>query len=332
MTKINICHRCWVIVASLVLLLYCLSISARAQLSTTFYDSTCPKVLQVVRREVKAALKNEMRMGASLLRLHFHDCFVNGCDGSVLLDGDDGEKSAAPNINSARGFDVVDTIKTAVENECSEVVSCTDILAIAARDAVLLSGGPSWKVPLGRRDGLVANQSGANNGLPAPFETIPQITAKFAAVGLNITDVVSLSGSHTFGLARCATFSSRLFNFSGTGAADTTMDPDMVSDLQSLCPQNGDGNATTALDRNSTDLFDNHYFKNLVNGKGLLQSDQILFSSDDANATTKSLVQQYSQNSSLFFSDFVSSMIKMSSISPLTGTSGEIRKNCRVVN
>lgn len=127
-------------------------------------------------------------------------------------------------------------------------------------------------------------------------------------------------------------FSNRLFNFSGTGAPDSTMDTDMVADLQKLCPQNGDGNVTTALDRNSTDVFDNHYFKNLLNNKGLLSSDQGLFSSADGVAATKSLVESYSSDSSLFMTDFVNSMIKMGNISPLTGSNGEIRKNCRVVN
>lgn len=62
-----------------------------------------------------------------------------GCDGSILLDGgDDGEKSALPNVNSVRGFDVIDTIKSSVENACSGVVSCADILAIAAKFSVLL--------------------------------------------------------------------------------------------------------------------------------------------------------------------------------------------------
>ncbi|KAL3519138.1 hypothetical protein ACH5RR_021727 [Cinchona calisaya] len=276
---------------------------------------------------------NEMRMAASLLRLHFHDCFVNGCDASLLLDGSDSEKLAAPNLNSARGFEVIDTIKNAVENACSGVVSCADILAMAARDSVLLSGGPSWRVLLGRRDGLVANQTAANASvLPSPFDSVDVIISKFVAVGLNVTDVVSLSGAHTIGLAKCAVFSPRLFNFSGTGAPDSTLDSNMVSDLQSLCPLTSDGNNTAPLDRNSRDLFDNHYFQNLLNGKGLLQSDQILYSSNDAASTTRSIVESFSNNSALFFSNFVNSIIKMGNISPLTGSSGEIRKNCRVVN
>ncbi|KAJ9558981.1 hypothetical protein OSB04_013595 [Centaurea solstitialis] len=316
----------WLVAMSLCLI-------ARSQLTTDFYSTSCPKLPRVVRKQMISAIKTETRMAASLLRLHFHDCFVNGCDASVLLDGNDGEKFAFPNINSARGFEVVDDIKTAVEGTCSGVVSCADILALAARDAVVLSGGPSWNVPLGRRDGLVANRTGANTNLPAPTESVGNITAKFVAVGLNLTDVVSLSGAHTIGSARCAVFSNRLFNFSGTNGPDKTLsDPTMVSDLQAQCPVNGDGNKTTALDRNSVDLFDNHYFKNLLNGRGLLESDQFLYSSDEAVSTTRSLVEAYSKDQQFFLNDFVKSMIKMGNISPLTGSSGEIRKNCRVVN
>ncbi|XP_042512945.1 peroxidase N [Macadamia integrifolia] len=329
MCKIFLSHHALLIIFSLIL---CSSITVRSQLTTDFYQNTCPNLLQVVRQQVKIALVNEMRMAASLLRLHFHDCFVNGCDASVLLDGSDGEKFSGPNKNSARGFEVVDTIKSAVESECSGVVSCADILAIVARDAVLLSGGPSWKVLLGRRDGLVANQSGSNSNLPSPFETLDVIIPKFNAVGLNITDVVSLSGAHTIGLAKCATFSQRLFNFSNTGAPDSTLDTNMLSDLQNLCPTTSDGNNTAPLDRNSTDLFDNHYFKNLLNGKGLLQSDEILYTSNLSVTTTKPLVESYSSDSSLFFKAFANSMINMGNISPLTGSAGEIRKNCRVVN
>jgi len=310
----------------LIIVFFTCFLVASSQLTSDFYKTTCPNLLSIVRREVQKAIKAETRMAASLLRLHFHDCFVNGCDASILLDGSDGEKSAFPNVNSARGFEVVDQIKSSVESACSGVVSCADILAIAARDSVLLSGGKTWKVVLGRRDGLVSNQTGANSSLPAPTETLEAIIKKFADVGLNVTDVVSLSGGHTIGQARCITFSNRL------SPADSTMDTSMMSDLQTLCPASDDGNKTAPLDRNSTDAFDNHYFQNLLNAKGLLSSDQILFSSDEATTTTKSLVESYSNNSDLFLADFANSMIKMGNISPLTGSNGEIRKNCRVVN
>ncbi|CAI9273051.1 unnamed protein product [Lactuca saligna] len=316
----------WFITISMLCLL------ANSQLTTTFYSKSCPNLLSIVRKQMMNAIKTETRMAASLLRLHFHDCFVNGCDASILLDGSNGEKTAFPNINSARGYEVVDAIKTAVESSCSGVVSCADILAIAARDSVLLSGGPSWKVLLGRRDGLVANQSGANSKLPAPFESVGNITLKFQAVGLNLTDVVSLSGAHTIGLASCATFQNRLFNFSGSNGPDRTMlDGNMVSGLQNLCSP-GDVTRTTQLDWNSTDLFDNNYFQNLVKGRGVLESDQFLYSSAQAVSTTRSLVDVYSKNPKLFSDDFANSMVKMGNIEPLTGSAGEIRKNCRVVN
>ncbi|KAK7328993.1 hypothetical protein VNO77_23137 [Canavalia gladiata] len=310
-----------------------LSVGIRSQLTPDFYRTTCPDIFRIVRKEVQNAMKNEMRIGASLLRLHFHDCFVNGCDGSVLLDGDeDSEKFAVPNRNSARGFEVIDAIKSSVESACSGVVSCADILAIAARDSVLLSGGPFWFVQLGRRDGLISNGTLANVSIPSPFDTLDTIISKFDDVGLSLRDVVTLSGSHTIGRGRCAFFSNRLFNFSGTGEPDSTIETNTLSELQNLCPQSGDGNKSSVLDPNSVDLFDNHYFKNLLEGKGLLASDQILFSSNEAAATTKPLVQFYSDNQRIFFVEFAYAMIKMGNINPLTDFQGEIRKNCRFGN
>jgi hypothetical protein len=51
--------------------------SISAQLSVEFYHNACPKALPIIRSVVKRAISREPRMGASLLRLHFHDCFVN---------------------------------------------------------------------------------------------------------------------------------------------------------------------------------------------------------------------------------------------------------------
>uniref|UniRef100_A0A7N0UFA4 Peroxidase n=1 Tax=Kalanchoe fedtschenkoi TaxID=63787 RepID=A0A7N0UFA4_KALFE len=316
----------------LLAILCCCMSAGDAQLTPGFYAQTCPNLTRIVAREVIRAVFNDTSIAPALVRLHFHDCFVNGCDASLLLDGSDGEKFAFPNVNSVRGYEVIDAIKAAVESKCSGVVSCADIATLAARDSVVLSGGPFWRVALGRRDGLVASQSGANSNLPSPFEPLDSIIAKFGDQGLNITDVVALSGAHTFGKAKCALFANRLFDFNNTGAPDATLEASLASDLQTLCPQGGDGNVSAFLDQNSTKLFDNHYFKNLVNNRGLLSSDQILFSSDQALTTTRNLVITYSNNPRAFAADFARSMIKMGNISPLTGSNGQIRANCRVVN
>ncbi|GLJ10367.1 hypothetical protein SUGI_0126960 [Cryptomeria japonica] len=320
-------------VLSCLLVGFVLMCAVGAQLTTTFYDTSCPALQSIVRRLVLQAIVTETRMAASLLRMHFHDCFVNGCDASLLLDDTatvTGEKTAAPNNNSVRGFDVIDTIKTAVENNCSKTVSCADIVAIAARDSVLFSGGPSWSVLLGRRDATTVNGTAPNFVIPSPVDNLTEIIRKFADVGLSITDVVSLSGGHTIGRARCATFNNRLFDFNSSGSPDPTLESTMLATLQVTCPPSGDNSTLVSLDRRSRDWFDNAYFKNLQSNNGLLLSDQELYSS--SNAQTKALVDTYSASPSTFSTDFVNSMIKMGNISPLTGTAGEIRTNCRVVN
>eukprot|EP00253_Pinus_taeda_P026902 PITA_26902 len=304
-------------------LLMCSTV-AYAQLSATFYNTSCPKLLSTVQAAVKQAVANEKRMGASLLRLHFHDCFVNGCDGSVLLDDSStltGEKTAVPNNNSARGFDVIDTIKSQVEAVCSGVVSCADILAIAARDSVVELGGPTWTVQLGRRDSRSASLSGANNNIPPPTSNLSALISLFQAQGLSTKDMVVLAGAHTIGQARCTSFRARIYNESNINAAYATS-------LKTNCPSTGSDNNLSPLDLVTPTTFDINYYSNLRSQKGLLHSDQQLYN----GGSTDSMVTTYSNNKNTFFSDFPTSMINMGNINPLTGTSGEIRKNCRKPN
>ncbi|VAI07966.1 unnamed protein product [Triticum turgidum subsp. durum] len=146
-----------------------------AQLDDKFYDGSCPGVHKIVRRVLREAHKADARIYASLTRL--------GCDGSILLDNSTSivsEKYAKPNNNSARGFTVVDDVKAALEKACPGVVSCADVLAIAAKVSVELSGGPRWRVPLGRRDGTTANLTAANSLLPSPRNNLTMLQRKFA--------------------------------------------------------------------------------------------------------------------------------------------------------
>ncbi|XP_075633912.1 peroxidase 59-like [Castanea sativa] len=101
---------------SLIMTFFLLFLGVWSQLTPDFYESACPNLQDIVWYEVEKAFFEENRMAASLLRLHFHDCFVNGCDGSLLLDVNGGEKFSLSNLNSVRGFEVVDDFKSAVEN------------------------------------------------------------------------------------------------------------------------------------------------------------------------------------------------------------------------
>ncbi|CAL5371241.1 unnamed protein product [Camellia sinensis] len=303
-----------------------------AHLYPQFYDQSCPKAKEIVYSVVAQAVAKEARMAASLLRLHFHDCFVKGCDASLLLDSSESivsEKGSNPNQNSARGFEVLDAIKSALEKECPNTVSCADIVALAARDSTVITGGPSWDVPLGRRDSKGASLSGSNNNIPPPNNTFQTILTKFKRQGLDIVDLVALLGGHTIGNSRCTSFRQRLYNQSGNGLADMTLDKSYAAQLRSKCPRSGGDQNLFFLDFVSPTKFDNNYFKNLLASKGLLNSDQVL---ETKNRQTMELVKKYAENNELFFEQFAKSMIKMGNISPLIGSSGEIRKNCRKIN
>ncbi|XP_022153745.1 peroxidase 2-like [Momordica charantia] len=300
---------------------------ATAQLSSTFYDSTCPNVSSIVHGVVQQALRGDDRAGAKLIRLHFHDCFVDGCDGSVLLEDQDGVVSelGAPGNGGITGFNIVNDIKTAVENVCPGVVSCADILALSSRDAVTLAGGEGWTVQLGRRDSRTANVDGARNRLPSPFEDLSVLQRKFSDVGLDdTTDLVALSGAHTFGRSRCRFFDNRLDGSS----PDPPLDSTYADQLRQSCQPGRD--TFVNLDPTTPDTFDSNYFTNLQNNRGLLGSDQVLFST--AGAPTISIVNSFAGSQSQFFSAFAQSMIRMGNLDPLTGTAGEIRSNCRRLN
>ncbi|CAL5184124.1 unnamed protein product [Lathyrus oleraceus] len=309
------------------------SFSSKPQLDPLFYSKTCPQLPFIVYQILWNVSKTDHRMPASLIRLHFHDCFVQGCDASVLLNNTAtivSEQGASPNINSLRGLDVVNRIKTAVEKACPNTVSCADILALAAGVSSVLTRGPCWIVPLGRRDSLTANQALANQNLPSPSFNLTQLKSSFAVQGLNTNDLVALSGAHTFGRARCSLFVDRLYNFNNTGKPDPTLDTAYLKELQKECPKNGPGTNRVNFDPTTPDILDKNYYSNLQVKKGLLQSDQTLFSTPGAD--TISIVNKFGNNQNAFFESFRNSMIKMGNIDVLTGKKGEIRKQCNFVN
>nr|POE97654.1 cationic peroxidase 1 [Quercus suber] len=215
-----------------------------------------------------------------------------GCDASVLLDKTatkPGEKNVGPNP-SLRGYEVIDTIKSQLENLSPGVVFCADILAVAARDSAVALSAPNWywTVDLGRRDSATASSAIVTGNFPLPTLNLIGLISAFSKKGFTAKEMMALS----------------------------------------VCPSTGGDNNLAPLDVTTPTTFDNAYYTNLINKKGLLHSDQQLFS----GGATDSIVTTYSNNVGNLITDFANAVVKMGRLSPLTGTSGQIRKNCRKAN
>ncbi|KAH7557550.1 hypothetical protein JRO89_XS11G0179700 [Xanthoceras sorbifolium] len=300
---------------------------AKAALDANYYDQTCPQAEKIVSETIRNASVYDPKVPARILRMFFHDCFIRGCDASVLLDStpeNQAEKDGPPNISLA-AFYVIDDAKAKLEKACPHTVSCADIIAIAARDVVAMSGGPYWNALKGRKDGRVSKASETIN-LPAPTFNVTQLIQSFAKRGLSVKDMVALSGGHTLGFSHCSSFEARLRNFSTLHDIDPSMNIELAQDLRNKCPKpNRDRDAGQFLDPTSS-TFDNNYYKQLVAGRGVFGSDQSLF----GDYRTRWIVGAFANDERLFFREFASSMVKFGSVGVIEN--GEVRVKCRVVN
>lgn len=149
---------------------------------------------------------------------------------------------------------------------------------------------------------------------------LPALIKNFKDQGLDEKDLVLLSGAHTIGFAQCFTFRDHIYN-------DTNIDPAFAGHLRTICPRVGGDSNLAPLDPTPSS-FDTKYFNNLMKKRGVLKTDQVLFSKGE----TGELVSDYNEDQTKFFKDFANSMIKMGNIDLLTGNRGQVRVNCRRVN
>ncbi|CAL5026634.1 unnamed protein product [Urochloa decumbens] len=305
--------------------------STLGQLSPSFYAESCPGVELAVRDVVRSASTLDPSIPGKLLRLVFHDCFVEGCDASVLIQGNGTERTDPANL-SLGGFNVIDAAKRLLEVVCPATVSCSDIIVLAARDAVVFTGGPAVPVSLGRRDGLVSLASNVRRNIIDTGFSVDAMAASFTAKGLTLDDLVTLSGGHTIGSAHCNTFRERFQVANGSMTpVDGSMNTDYAGELIRACSgANGtvSAGAAVACDSGSASAFDNRYFANLLEGRGLLRTDAVLVQ----NATTRAKVAEFAQSQDGFFASWANSYARLTGLGVKTGTDGEIRRTCSSVN
>ncbi|XP_076893647.1 peroxidase 60-like [Bidens hawaiensis] len=294
-----------------------------------FYKGKCQTsdVEDIVRKAVLAKFIRDNTITPALIRMQFHDCFVTGCDASILLDGSNTEKTAPPNL-SVRGYDVIDAAKAAVEKVCPGVVSCADIIVMATRDVISFSGGNRYSVQTGRRDGTVSFAQNTTI-LPSPSTSVSRAIKDFGDKGLNSTDMIYLLGGHTIGVTHCSFVKDRLYNFKNTGKPDPSMDFALLTSLRRTCPQTSTVDRTINLDQNpfSSSVVDKSFYSQIMFGRGVLQIDQQLAIDNLSKWTVAAIAR-----SSDFTTKFGQAMVKLGATQVLTGTQGEIRTSCRAVN
>ncbi|CAN6251671.1 unnamed protein product [Urochloa humidicola] len=313
------------------------------QLTVGYYNAKkCGGVEPIVRDEVYKALNADRSKGAALVRLFFHDCWVKGCDGSVLLDASPKnpypEKVASSNLG-LRGFDVIDRIKSRLESVYPGVVSCADILAFAARDATryLSDGHIDYAVPSGRRDGIISHAKDADDTLPGSTFSFSDLKKNFAKKSFDVEELVVLSGAHSIGSAHYASFKDRLGAPAGeidaryqaalrNAARDKSrlVANDIRDESYAFKKDAGYPAITAAVGR---DYLNNTYYHNALDNRVLFKSDWALRT--DGFALGK--LKEYRDKPKEWDSDFADAMVKLSKLLG-EGKDSEIRKKCSAVN
>ncbi|KAI3503573.1 hypothetical protein L1887_32019 [Cichorium endivia] len=314
-------------------ILYCLITAlvltgtGKTQLTENFYAETCPMVETLVQKAVNKKVDQEFNAVADTLRLFFHDCLVEGCDASIMIESQnkDAEKDAPDNLSlDDDGFDIVIKAKKVVESVCPGVVSCADILAIATRDCVARAGGPWYSVELGRRDGLKSQASRVTGNIPKPTFNLNQLTNIFTKINISQYDMIALSGAHTVGVSHCKRFTKRIYSYSPTEPVDPSLNLSYAKHLMTICPQNVGPSVTINMDPETPNVFDNVYYKNLLVGKGLFTSDMVLYMEESC----RKIVKRFAKSPRDFNVAFVNAMRKFGRIGVKIGNQGEIRRDC----
>lgn len=181
---------------------------------------------------------------------------------------------------------------------------------------------------MGRLDGLVSKASEVPGNLPEPSFNLDQLNALFTKNNLTQLDMIALSGAHTLGFSHCSKLANRLYNFSNSSPVDSSLNATYAQQLMQACPQNVDPRIAVDLDPVTPQTFDNVYYQNLVVGKGLLTSDEVLFT----NAASQPTVNDFANNPSDFNTAFVTAMRKLGRCGVKSGSQGEIRKDCTAFN
>ncbi|KAB2082176.1 hypothetical protein ES319_A05G181000v1 [Gossypium barbadense] len=349
-------HACFMLFVKVALGMGILVGVWEAQLDYDYYKSSCPDVENTVRKAVLGVILTDPTAPAAFLRLLFHDCQVQGCDASILLDSKPakGNSEMASGMNlGIRRLETIHSIKEKLEAKCPGQVSCADIVALAAKVSVAPSGGPDIQIPLGRKDSTTSSRQAADVKIPPSNVTVDTLLDIFKSKSLNLEESVAImgnylnqsanprvyicpynrnlksfsfvTGAHTLGGGHCLNIVDRLFD----RQPDDQINPGFGVILRLLCPTKTPLTNLTVVPNDKTPLcFDNQYYRDVLLGNGLFTIDSRI----STDQRTAPIVRQFAADSRRFFRVFTSAFVKLSSSNVLTNEEGQVRRKCNQVN
>ncbi|XP_024023203.1 peroxidase 29 [Morus notabilis] len=301
----------------------------KAQLAYDYYKFSCPLAESIVKTEILKTYLTDVSAAPAFVRLLFHDCQVQACDASILLYSH--ESTCKSEMESSRNFgvkrlEVINHIKSILEITCPGQVSCADIIALAAKESVFITGGPKIKIPFGRKDSVTCSSSQlADTKLPAAGIAVDELLRISKSFGMNLEESVAIIGAHTLGIGHCINIVDRLYN----EKLSNQMNWSFKALLRLTCPTKVPLTNLTFVPNDSTSLaFDNQYYKDILMGKGSFGID----ASISRDPRTKPVVRRFAADQSYFFHVFSSAFVKLSSTRVLTDKEGEVRRQCYRIN
>ncbi|KAA3463872.1 peroxidase 21-like isoform X1 [Gossypium australe] len=301
-------HHCCSTFIFLLLTLLSQFYSVESELQLNYYAESCPNAEEIIKQQLL--------------------CGMQSCDASLLLRRVKGMESEQESDRSfgMRNFKYINTIKEAVEKECPMTVSCADIVALSARDGIVMLGGPRIEMRSGRKDSKQSYLTEVQNTIPNHNDTIDLVLARFQSIGIDTPGTVALLGAHSVGRVHCVNLVHRLYP-----TVDPTLDPEHAEYLKRRCPTPDPDPKAVLYSRNDLEtpmILDNMYYKNLLRHMGLLMVDQQLTS----HPLTSPLVEKMAADNGYFHDQFARAVLLLSENNPLNEDQGEIRKDCRYVN
>ncbi|KAG6396483.1 hypothetical protein SASPL_142634 [Salvia splendens] len=292
-----------------------------------FYEQSCPDAEKIVNATIHKHFLKDPTYAAGFVRLFFHDCYVTGCDASILLDttptSEQVEKKAKHNGPLVRGYEVVDDIKAELEKACPGVVSCADILAFATRDSLVYSGVPFYGVTAGRRDARASLATNVEGNLPLPDATAEDNIRLFEKKGMMLEDLILLVGAHSIGTAHCSIVAGRFRD----KEKEKNIDKGYWIKMQTMTVCQSEIQ-DVPFDPFSHHKMDSRFYKELLTNRALIESDHNLARDPRGNSMMKKFVDDQAG----WIAKFTNSMKKLGETEVLVGDQGEVRKQCRAVN